>query len=222
MSHTTMTRRQFVAGMLASCGAAVTAGLLTACGQQASGTAASTSASVRTAAASNPAATSQTGSGRVLVAYYSAQGHTKAAAEAAADALGADLFEIVPAEPYTDDDLDWRDEGSRVVREHDDASLQTIELAQATPEGWDSYGTVLLGYPIWWGIAAWPTNGFVSGNDFASKNVVPFCTSASSSLGESATNLAALDAAGNWQQGIRFSSGVDASEVASWATALSL
>lgn len=171
-------------------------------------------------AAAEPASSPDPGS--VLVAFYSAQGHTERVAQAAADALGADLFAITPAEPYSNDDLNYNDSNSRVSREHEDESLRAVELEQVTPDGWDGYDTVLLGYPIWWGIAAWPTDGFVSGNDFSGKTVIPFCTSASSPIGESGSNLAELAGTGDWQEGQRFSSGAEDDEVTSWAQGLAL
>ena len=108
------------------------------------------------------------------------------------------------------------------TRGHEDESLRTVELEQVTPDGWADYDTVLLGYPIWWGIAAWPTDGFASGNDFSGKTVIPFRTSASSPIGESGSNLAELAGTGDWQEGQRFSSGASDDEVASWAQGLAL
>ena len=93
-----------------------------------------------------------------LIVYYSASGSTKAVAEKIAADTGADLFEITPVTPYTSDDLNWTNSDSRVSREHDDESLRDVELTQITPDNWDSYDTVLIGYPIWWGIAAWPVD----------------------------------------------------------------
>ena len=84
-------------------------------------------------------------------------------------------YEITPVEPYTSDDLNWTNSSSRVSREHDDESLRDIALTEITPADWDSYDTVLIGYPIWWGIAAWPVDNFVKGNDFTGKTVSPFC-----------------------------------------------
>ena len=158
--------------------------------------------------------------GSVLVAYYSAQGHTEAVAQAIADELGADLFAVTPAEPYTDADLDWTDDESRVSREHDDESLRNVALSQVTPDGWEGYGTVFVGYPIWWGIAAWPIDNFISGNDWAGKTVIPFCTSASSSLGQSSELLAEAARTGDWQEGQRFSSNADEDEVRTWAAGI--
>lgn len=85
--------------------------------------------------------------GKTLVVYYSATGSTRAVAQVAADTLGADLFEITPVEPYSSDDLNWTNDDSRVSREHNDESLRDVELTQVTPENWDSYDTVLIGYP---------------------------------------------------------------------------
>lgn len=162
------------------------------------------------------------GGSSVLVAYYSATGSTEAVAGYIADALDADIFEITPAEPYTSDDLDWTDENSRVSREHADESLRTVALENTTPANWDNYDTVFIGYPIWWGIAAWPVDGFVSGNDFTGKTVIPFCTSSSSGLGESGRLLAELAGTGNWQEGQRFSGRVSGSAAEEWISSLGL
>ena len=136
-------------------------------------------------------------SGNVLVVYYSATGNTETVANYIAEATGGDIFEITPAEPYTDDDLNWTDENSRVTREHEDESLRDVELTTTQVENWDSYDTVFIGYPIWWGIAAWPVDGFVEANDFTGKTVIPFCTSSSSGLGESGELLADLAGTGD-------------------------
>ncbi len=169
------------------------------------------------------AETTQDGtSGKTLVVYYSASGSTRRVAETIADTLGADLFEITPVEPYSSDDLNWTNDNSRVTREHNDESLRDIELTQIVPENWDSYDTVLIGYPIWWAIAAWPVDNFVKGNDFTGKTVIPFCTSASSGLGNSGNLLAEMAGTGDWQEGHRFSSGVSASDVEKWVSSLNL
>lgn len=157
-----------------------------------------------------------------MVVYYSATGSTRAVAQVAADTLGADLFEITPVEPYSSDDLNWTNDDSRVSREHNDESLRDVELTQVTPENWDSYDTVLIGYPIWWAIAAWPVDNFVKGNDFTGKTVIPFCTSASSGLGDSGYLLEQMAGTGDWQEGQRFSSGASESEVADWANSLGI
>jgi Flavodoxins len=149
---------------------------------------------------------------KVLVVYYSASGNTKTVAETIAQYTGGDLFEIVPAEAYTSEDLDWRQESSRVNREHEDESLQDIELVSTTVEDFDSYSTVFIGYPIWWRDAAWVVNRFVKDNDFTGKTVIPFCTSSSADLGESGTHLAEMAGTGDWQEGMRFKGGSDENE----------
>ena len=162
------------------------------------------------------------GDSRVLVVYFSASGHTESVANYIAQATGGDLFAITPAEPYTDDDLNWSDENSRVTREHEDESLRDVELTTTQVENWDSYDTVFLGYPIWWGIAAWPVDGFVEANDFTGKTVIPFCTSSSSGLGQSGELLAELAGTGDWQDGERFRSSASQEDVNEWVDSLGL
>ena len=164
-------------------------------------------------------ADSEAGSG-TLVVYYSATGNTEAAANYIADITGGDLFELEPVEPYTDDDLNWTDDNSRVTLEHEDESLRDVELVADTVDNWDSYDTVFIGYPIWWGIAAWPVDTFVKANDFSNKTVIPFCTSASSGLGESGTKLQKEAKGGNWQKGQRFSSSPSDSTIKDWTDSL--
>ena len=159
---------------------------------------------------------------RVLVAYFSATGNTERVANAIAEAAGGDLFEITPAEPYTDDDLDWTDEGSRVVFEYENPEERDTELVTYTPEGWDDYDVVFIGYPIWWYDAAWPVDGFVAENDFTGKTVIPFCTSSSSGLGESGQRLAELAGTGDWQEGQRFRGRASQEDVAAWVESLNL
>lgn len=160
--------------------------------------------------------------GKTLVVYYSASGSTRHVAEVMADTIGADIFEITPVEPYSSEDLNWTNSDSRVSREHDDASLRDVELTQIVPENWESYDTVLIGYPIWWAIAAWPVDNFVNGNDFTGKTVIPFCTSASSGLGESGRLLADMAGTGEWLEGHRFTSGASDKDVQKWVASLNL
>ena len=154
--------------------------------------------------------------GKTLVVYYSASGNTERVAKDIAEAAGADLFEIVPTEVYTSDDLDWTNPDSRVSREHDDESLRDVPLTTTEVPDWDSYDTVFIGYPIWWGIAAWPVDTFVKNNDFTGKTVIPFATSSSSGMGQSGTLLSEMAGTGDWQDGQRFSSGASQSDVADW------
>ena len=158
----------------------------------------------------------------ILVVYYSATGNTERVAELVADELGADTFELLPVEPYSDDDLNWMDGSSRVSGEHSDQSLRDIELESTEVPNWDAYETVLVGYPIWYGDAAWVLNTFVKGNDFTGKTVVPFCTSTNAGIGRSGSNLAAMAGTGDWQEGIRFPEQEDESVIRSWASGLGL
>lgn len=176
------------------------------------------------ACGSNEAATEESAdtASKTLVVYFSATGNTAEAAGYITEALAADSFEIVPAQPYTEEDLNYNDSDSRVFREHNDPALREVELTTATPDGWEEYDTVFIGYPIWWGIAAWPVDSFVKANDFAGKTVIPFCTSASSDLGESVSLLKEAAAGGDWLDGRRFASGVSADEVQAWITSLDL
>ena len=157
-----------------------------------------------------------------LVVYFSATDNTQRVARIIAGTLDADIFELEPVEPYTSADLNWSDSQSRVSREHEDASLQDVELVNAVPDNWDSYDTVFVGYPIWWGGAAWPVNEFITSNDFTGKTVIPFCTSSSSGLGQSGELLAQMAGEGDWQEGKRFSSGVSEDDVTEWVESLDL
>ena len=163
-----------------------------------------------------------TGNGKTLVVYYSATGNTKDVAEKIAKITDGDLFEIEPKEPYTDDDLDWTNDDSRVSKEHDDESLRDVELVSTTVDNWDSYDTVYIGYPIWWGIAAWPVDNFVKDNDFTGKIVIPFCTAASSGIGDSGNLLEEMAGTGNWKDGERFRGGASESDISSWIDSLGL
>lgn len=159
--------------------------------------------------------------GKTLVVYFSGQGHTKSAAEQIASELGADTFEVTPKDAYTDDDLNWNNENSRVNREHEDESLRNIELTTTDVPNWSQYQTVLIGYPIWWGIEAWPIDGFVKAQDFSGKQVYPFCTSYSSSIGSSDDNLKAEANGGEWHDGQCFTgNGGDSNEISDWAKSL--
>lgn len=181
-------------------------------GQQAPSTASS--------AASSSSVASE--AGKTLVVYFSATGNTEAIVRDIVNETGATSFAIQPAQPYTSEDLDYNDSDSRVSMEHADPSLQDVALVQDTPDDWSSYDTVLIGYPIWWGEAAYPMASFVKANDFTGKTVIPFCTSASSGLGQSAEHLSEVANGGEWMGGMRFPSGVNSDEVRQWIDDLGL
>lgn len=157
---------------------------------------------------------------KVLVAYYSAQSHTKAVAEKVANNLNADIFEIVPEKIYTVEDLDWTNNNSRVSREHENEQLRDVKLTKTQVDNFEKYDTILIGYPIWWGIAAWPVDTFVKSNDFNGKTVIPFCTSSSSSLGQSGKLLEQKANSGKWLEGHRFSSNPTDSDIKNWTDSL--
>ena len=205
---------------LAACGSSAPASTPAPTAAPAEATEAPAGTAAETPADTAEAAAPETG--KVLVVYYSASGNTARVAKDIAEAAGADVFEIVPVEPYTSDDLNWTNQNSRVSVEHDDPDARTVELVSTEVPNWDSYSTVFIGYPIWWGIAAWPVDGFVSANDFTGKTVIPFATSSSSGMGESGALLAQLAGTGDWQVGQRFSSGASASDVQSWMNGLDL
>ena len=154
----------------------------------------------------------------VLVAYFSATGNTRAVAEKIAALTGGDLYEIVPAQPYTNEDLDWRNSQSRSSQEMDDPDARP-EIA-GSPVEMDGYGTLYLGYPIWHGQAPRILSTFVESCDLEGVRVIPFCTSGSSGIGSSADSLAEQAGGGAWLEGRRFDSGVTDSELQAWIDGL--
>ena len=218
-----ISRRQF----LQVAGASAAALLLASCSGNSASSVSSSSVAASSEAASSAAASSEatstvTTTGKTLVVYFSATGTTQSVAQTIADTVGADLFEVVPSDPYTSDDLNWTNNDSRVSREHNDEGLRAVALESTDVDGWDDYDTVFIGYPIWWGIAAWPMSSFVAVNDFTGKTVIPFCTSVSSGIGQSGELLAELVDAGTWLDGQRFSRGSSEADIASWVNGLNL
>lgn len=191
---------------------------LAACG--ASNTpAASTGAAAPDASAQTSAETAKTPEPhKVLVAYFSATGNTKAVAETLSKTLSADLFELAPQEPYTDADLDWHDKDSRCSKEHEDDSIRPT--LQTIVSNLDDYDTILLGYPLWWGDAPLIVRTFLESGDFSGKTIIPFCTSASSDFGDSGKHLEAFAPGATWRDGMRFASNADEQDVADWASSL--
>lgn len=147
----------------------------------------------------------------VLVVYFSATGTTKGVAEQIASVTGADTYEILAAQTYKADDLNWHDQNSRTTLEQNDKSVrpaigsETISL--------DGYSTIYIGYPIWWGEEPRIMDTFVESYDFSGKIVIPFCTSGGSGIGASGANLATNAGSGNWLEGARLSS---SSDIAGW------
>ena len=164
----------------------------------------------------------ETTESKTLVVYYSATGYTESVAEYIAEATGGELFRLEPVEEYSSADLDWTDRNSRVSREHDNPEERMMDLVASTVPDWESYENIFIGYPIWWGIAAWPVDRFIADNDFTGKTVIPFCTSSSSGLGESGELLKEAAGTGEWLTGERFRSGASEETVKEWVESLSL
>lgn len=156
-----------------------------------------------------------------LVAYYSAQNHTKEIGEKIAKYLNADTFEIVPKDVYTDEDLDWTNDNSRVCKEYHNEISRDIPLVNAKID-LSNYDTIIIAYPIWWGIAAWPVNSFVKANNFEGKNVIPVATSYSSSLGESANLLEKEANGGNFVDAKRFYQDASDEDIKAWVDSLNI
>lgn len=225
-----ITRRGFVRGLGAAALLAPLGMALSACGSERAedtaqggssapaGSAQEVPESPAVDATSTDAATA--GAGSTLVAYFSATGNTEGIATAIAEHTGADVFVITPAQAYTGADLNYNDDASRTSVERTDGTQP--ELAQVTPDAFDTYSTVFVGYPIWWGEAAWPLRTFVANNDFTGKTVVPFCTSASSGFGRSGELLAELAGTGEWVEGARFSGSALTADVTDWLDSLGL
>lgn len=149
-----------------------------------------------------------------IVVYFSATGTTKRVAERIANVTGADLFELIPAEPYTDADLDWHDNNSRTSIEMNDPNVRPA-IANDTVD-LNGYTTVYLGYPIWWGDAPRMMSTFVEAHEFDGKTVIPFCTSGGSPIGRSGENLASQVGSGNWLSGGRLDAGISEREIQDW------
>jgi flavodoxin len=177
---------------------------LTACGS------ASTSMPSQSPENSQAAANNE----KVLVVYFSSSGNTKRVAETIADQKNGEIFEINPTQPYTDKDLNYRDDSSRVVQEHAQKDLRPAYEGDVAD--WNSYDTIYIGYPLWWQQAPPVVYTFVEHHLFQGKKVIPFCTSSSSPLGTSGKNLAQAAGSGDWQEGVRFSGGASKNEVLKW------
>ena len=154
----------------------------------------------------------------VLVAYFSATGTTKGVAEKIAAITGGDLYEIVPAEPYSDADLNWNDSGSRSTREQNDKSVRPGIGSE--PLDLTGYKTVFIGFPIWWGEEPRIMDTFAESYDFDGMTLIPFCTSSSSGIGRSGPNMEALAGSGVWLEGKRFGGGVSEADLQSWIDGL--
>ena len=153
----------------------------------------------------------------MLAVYFSCTGTTKQIAEYASEFLGADLYEIVPQDPYTDEDLSYYT-GGRADQEQDDPSARPA--ISGGVENMEQYDTVLIGYPIWHGQAPKIISTFLESYDFSGKTVIPFCTSHSSGIGASDTALHAICPDAAWMAGERFSADSSKAEMEKWFNTL--
>lgn len=157
---------------------------------------------------------------KVLVVYFSVTNTTKGVAEYIANGLNADIYEIVPEDPYTDADLDYNDNNSRTTIEMNDPDARPA--ISGSVENMEQYTTVWIGYPIWWGEAPRIVSTFAESYDFSGKTIVPFCTSGSSGMGDSATNLEQLTSGAQWLSGRRLSGSDSQDTVMEWVNSLGL
>lgn len=163
---------------------------------------------------------SEAGETNILVAYFSATNTTEGVAKKIADSLSADLYEIIPEQPYTEEDLDYHDDDSRSsIEMNDDSARPAIS---GSVEDMEQYSIVFIGYPIWWGEAPRIVSTFMESYDFSGKTIVPFCTSGGSGIGSSATNLEALTSDATWLSGTRLSGGSSRDKIADWVNGLGL
>lgn len=163
---------------------------------------------------------SETQGNKVLVAYFSATGTTEGVAEHIANGLNADIYEIIPEDPYTDSDLNYNDNNSRsTIEMNDPASRPAIS---GSVENMEQYDIVFIGYPIWWGEAPRIVSTFVESYDFSGKTVVPFCTSGGSGVGSSASDLEQLTSDATWMEGRRLNGNDSQETVMEWVNGLGL
>lgn len=157
---------------------------------------------------------------KILVAYFSASGVTKNAAEKLAKAANADLFEIKPVRPYTDADLNWMDKKSRSTVEMNDLSSRP-EIANKC-ENMGSYDVVFVGFPIWWYVEPRIIDTFLESYDFSGKTVIPFATSGGSGLGKTAENFKKLLGANATVKDGKLLTRASETDVSDWVKSLGL
>lgn len=191
--------------------------------QQASGSESESAAAEKSGSAevsSTLSSARQQEESHILVAYFSATGHTEEIAGKLAESLGADLYEIVPETPYTDEDLNYSDAGSRASLERNDPDARPAVAGQV--ETMDQYDTVLIGYPLWFGSAPRIMQTFMESYDFTGKTLAAFCTSASSGFGSSDASLQAASENASWLTGKRFAADASDEELLSWTDSLDI
>ena len=169
-------------------------------------------------AAEEPAAEPAAPHAETLVVVFSATGTTRGVAEKIAAVTGADLYEIVPAEPYTDADLDWHDKNSRTTHEQNDKNARPAIAGE--PLDLTGYKTIFIGFPIWWGEEPRIMDTFAESYDFTGITLIPFCTSGGSGIGRSGPNMEALAKTGTWLKGARHSGSISEADLKTWIDGL--
>ena len=154
-----------------------------------------------------------------LVAYFSATGTTARAAKTLAEAVGADLFEIVPEQPYSAADLDWRDKNSRSTHEMNDDACRPAVVGRVG--NMDAYDTVYVGFPIWWYVEPRIIDTFLEAHDLSGKTIVPFATSGGSGLGKAPQRMATLAPGSTVTEGRLLNGRLDADDLRAWASSAS-
>jgi len=158
---------------------------------------------------------------QILIAYFSCTGNTAGIAKSIAEITGGTLYQIMPMQPYTSEDLDYNNTDSRTSVEQNNQDARP-EISGTVPN-WEQYSIVYVGYPIWWGKEPAVMDTFVEKYDFSDKTVIPFCTSAESGIGSSGTTLASLaKGTGTWLEGRRLQKETSSSEISQWITSLNL
>lgn len=157
---------------------------------------------------------------KILIAYFSATNTTKGVAKKLSAITGGELYEITPKDPYTSDDLDYNNDNSRTSLEMNDSSARPEISGQV--KNFEQYDIVFVGYPIWWGEAPRILSTFMESYDFSNKTVIPFCTSASSDIGSSASPLEKLTKGAKWLDGKRFDANTSDSELKDFVSDLNL
>lgn len=168
----------------------------------------------------DPVPDPQPGNGHSLVVYFSCTNTTKGIAEQIAEITNGKCHRIVPEVAYTSDDLNYNNSSSRANREQNDSSARPAINGKI--ENLSDYDVLFLGYPIWWGKAPKIIFTFLESYDFSGKTIVPFCTSHSSGIGSSDTDLHALAAQAVWKQGRRFSGNETKENLMNWIESMEL
>lgn len=152
--------------------------------------------------------------------YFSCTNTTKGIAESIVEITDGTLHRIVPEVPYTSEDLNYNNSSSRANREQNDPSARPAISGEI--ENFSNYDVIFLGYPIWWGKAPKIISTFLESHDFADKTIVPFCTSHSSGIGSSDTDLHELAKQAAWKQGQRFNGNESKETIKDWIESMNL